>query len=622
MMNCNLWLTLRLLRKQKLRTVTIFCGILFSTFLLTAFCGFGYEFWVQVHGGTGESAAFDSTQGILIRLIVVLLLLILSCAITLLHNLCSLTFPQRWRSLSRLLALGANSSGMIAMALTETLLLFGAAAPAGFLLARAVVGCIGVSCSMPGWMTGAVLLLLLLVSCLCNIRPLLAVPKSPSFQPKKAPRRHIRKPQTGGHSPVFLRFMAKRYRRANRGAYIRAALTILAAILLYVPAGYLISRNIAAQQSGLYTKYGIQYSGQPHSREELMFVLEEYRKLAAECPRDEAMLSVAFYTTASVKTNSISSRLHTALKNAGWQEGPDLAMDCVLLFLEDPVYTLFAGDQNAAPSSVLINRYTNRSSWRADADLLFTETPLLAEGADLSEVEIYTDFTEGYEPEAARAITPAALTDRLPEGIDFTGDLTLILPLSQLETICNSPLAYERLTVQGRFVDSSQDVFSRLEARLGNEPLGRLTDTRKALLEWFDSMKGIHQAMNAICITLFFIAVLNIFSMMVFQYMERKKGLAILWSLGQTTGGLAKIIFLESIHQLVAATLLGIPLSCFLCYYIYRIFRQAWAVAFVLPLRQLFLILAAILLVSFAAFLTNQALIRRLDFPGDIRTLT
>ncbi len=44
-----LWLTLRLIMKQRLRTITLFCGIFFSSFLLNAFGSLGYYFWTQVH---------------------------------------------------------------------------------------------------------------------------------------------------------------------------------------------------------------------------------------------------------------------------------------------------------------------------------------------------------------------------------------------------------------------------------------------------------------------------------------------------------------------------------------------------------------------------------------------
>ena len=116
----NLWLTLRLFRKQKLRTAAIMCGMLFSGFLLTAFAGLGHDFWEQIHEGADEAAEYDSTQKILILLAVVLALLVTSCAGILLRNLFSLTFPQRWRSLHRLISLGAGFRDIIRMEIMGT----------------------------------------------------------------------------------------------------------------------------------------------------------------------------------------------------------------------------------------------------------------------------------------------------------------------------------------------------------------------------------------------------------------------------------------------------------------------------------------------------------------------
>lgn len=117
-----LWLTLKLIRHQKLRTAAVFCGMLFSVFLLGAFAGFGYDFWIQVHGGTGEAAEYDRTQLILIALLTVLLLLVTACSGILLHNLYALTSVQRQRSLIRLSALGASTRDILVMTLQENLI--------------------------------------------------------------------------------------------------------------------------------------------------------------------------------------------------------------------------------------------------------------------------------------------------------------------------------------------------------------------------------------------------------------------------------------------------------------------------------------------------------------------
>lgn len=157
MRRVDIWLVFRLIKKQKLRTVTIFCGILFSCILLITFCSFGYDFWEQVHQGAGEEAEFDFTQNVLILLITVLLLLILLCAAILLHNLFSLTFPRRWQSLTRLLSLGAEPGSLVGMGVVETLLLYAAAAPAGTALSLAAVHWAGTQCRIPAWMTAVIL---------------------------------------------------------------------------------------------------------------------------------------------------------------------------------------------------------------------------------------------------------------------------------------------------------------------------------------------------------------------------------------------------------------------------------------------------------------------------------
>ena len=103
-----LWLTLRLIMKQRLRTITLFCGIFFSSFLLNAFGSLGYYFWTQVHEGNSDTSTFNSTELALTVLAVILLTIVLVCSAVLLHNLFALTFFQKWHSLGRLITLGAT----------------------------------------------------------------------------------------------------------------------------------------------------------------------------------------------------------------------------------------------------------------------------------------------------------------------------------------------------------------------------------------------------------------------------------------------------------------------------------------------------------------------------------
>lgn len=485
------------------------------------------------------------------------------------------------------------------------------------------------------------MLWIFLVSCICGIHPLFSAfrqAKRSGLHPKES-KKHREQMKTVRQAPYsFSWYMARKYRHANRGHYIRITVTMIVAILLYVPAGYLIDANISAQQSGLYARYGIGYSCNPMNAEELEAALWEYTELdetGKENGVPESMLCVLLSATASVKADSISKELFKALRDAGWDKSSEtetgLVLDATLLFVDNPTYMKcfriadYAEEEKEISIScypaILFNRYTNRSSRSEASGLFFQETSLLADKADVSSVEVYYDVTKEYEPDKTRYIIPDLVIDELPEGIDFNGSLFLILPLERMEEFCFSDIMYERLWVDGKWVDSDEEIFYSLEQCLGKASLGRLTYTRKILQEWYSSMKGIHLAMNAICLILFSAAIWNIFSMMVFQYMERKKGLAILWSTGQSMGGLLKILVIENIYHFLAAVAAGIPLSGLLCYYIYRIFRQAWQAEFTLPIRQIALLSVSALLVSVLALLLNGILMRHQDFLADMKEI-
>lgn len=152
--NCRLWLTWKLIRRQKLRTAAIFCGLMLSCCLLGAFGSFGYDFWVQVHEGGGEAPGYDQTQLILISLVTVLLSLVAACSGILLHNLYSLTFAGRWRSLTRLTALGAGPRDLLAVTLLENGILYCAAVSSGHILTALCVAKVGIQTRPPLWLTG------------------------------------------------------------------------------------------------------------------------------------------------------------------------------------------------------------------------------------------------------------------------------------------------------------------------------------------------------------------------------------------------------------------------------------------------------------------------------------
>lgn len=720
----NLWLTLRFLRKQKLRTAAILCGMLFSGFLLTAFGSLGYDFWRQVHSGADGAAEYDSTQQILILLIAVLLLLVTSCTGILLRNLFSLIFSQRWRSLTRLISLGADFRDIFHMEVMGIILLFLAAVPLGCGLAVLMGNRMGIRHEAPFWMMGGVMLWSFLVSCICGIKPLTAASRR---QEGKGPHpgKSRRKKKVHGKKTRprfgFLWYVTGRYHHASRGQYLRITVSVIAAILLYVPVGYLIDTNISVQRSGLYERYGIQYNCSPQNQEELETALQEYRRLA-DCDAGGSMVCISLNTRAGIKTDAISGELRDALKEAGWKEagweenegtgdgnapnnqeesdgnngrsGQDsdersresggdaradagsrkeeqvLTVDAAILFVDEETYEQClqisqeddetfekylqgvgieestTQDRREAVSAILLNRYTNRSRWLETGDVFFQETPLLADGAAGSDVKAYYDFVNEYESDTTKYIAPDVIIDEIPEGIDFTGNLSLILPLSSMGNIRPSDIRYGMFQVCGKFEDGfrvgfedegmdglggrheagyeselsekGEALFHLLEKQLGEKSLGHLIYTRKVLQEWYDSMEGIHRAMNAICLTLFSMAVLNIFSMMIFQYMERKRGLAILWSAGQSPGGLFRLLILENITHFLIGILTGVPLSALLCYYIYSVFRQAWQVTFVLPIRQIALISLSALVVSAVALLLDGILLRHQNFLADI----
>lgn len=135
-------------------------------------------------------------------------------------------------------------------------------------------------------------------------------------------------------------------------------------------------------------------------------------------------------------------------------------------------------------------------------------------------------------------------------------------------------------------------------------------------------MSGIHLAMTSICVVLFCTVLLNIFSTMIFQYAERRKNLAVLWSLGQSERGLLKILVLENIQNFAVAVIIGIPAASGLCYYIYGVFRTVWCMDFVLPLRQLVLIIASAAGVSVIVFFLDWYLMKHQNFLQDIRDIT
>lgn len=625
-----LWLTLRLMRKQKVRTGVIFCGIFFSCFLLSSFISLGYDFGMQVHGGTSQKTEFDGTQSILFILVLVLLLLVVSCSVILLHNLFSLTLLQKWRSMNLLLTLGAAQSKVISMVLTEIGIIYCIAAPLGQIVSFLLGKWINVKFDSPTWMTSGIMIWMLVISCICGVMPIIITFRKSMHLSAIGGFPRIRHNSRKKHHPssCFTSFMAKKYYLANRGHYIRIILTIAAVIVLYVPVSYLINTNLQVQQSELYKKYGISYTYAPQNEEELIVSLEEHRRLSEVNTDGASMVYVTLPGFVSVKSELLSDDLLDVLRKAGWSEETTWESLCMLYFLEDACYESYLrscihDNVNSTGSYpvIMYNKYINRTSWTENANHLYLETPLLNTETECSDVKVYYDYSDG-ELTTDPIIVPNTLSNELPDGIDFTGNISFILPLSQLEVVCSTMESFWDVQVYGCFEDKNEALFDKMQQSLEENMMGQLRYTRKVFQEWYQSMKGIHMAMTSICATLFFIAVLNVFSTLIFQYIERKKGLSVLWSLGQTKNELLKILLLENVRIFAAAIMIGIPAASILCYYIYSIFRYVWYIDFVLPYNQIILIITSAMIVSIIAILINWRLMKHQNYLQAIRNIS
>lgn len=625
-------LAIRLLKKQRLRTAAVFCGMLVSGFLLGAFGSFGYEFWGQVHQGATEGAVFDATSRILAALVAILLLLVVSCSGLLLYNLFSLTFHQQWQSLWRLGMLGARRRSLAAVTGLETFFLYCPAFLTGQLLILALQRGLGLRFRPPAWISQGSWLLVLLMSLLCSLGPLRAALRQRGDRGRRG-RQQPRRSPLGVRG--FAHAMSNRYHSANRRHYRRITLTVLAAILLYVPVSYLINTNLSVQQEELTARFGIWYSCSPENFAEVEGALEEYRRLREGGNSVSSVVTVSLPGAASIPAELISGELRQALREAGWREETALLAEGRICFLEEEAYAEYLegcrnqgegkdldllGKGDSRPA-LLVNRYINRTGWREGGQLPAQAVAALKAGADPADVEIYDTFDREFQPVPGRTFTADVITDKIPEGVDFTGDLLLILPLSRLEEFFSERETYENIQVQGGFEERDEGTYPALERVLGAKSLGKLRDARKIAEEWYDSMSGIHMAMKAICILLFSVSVLNIFSMMIFQYLERKKGLAVLWSLGQSPQSLLKILIAENMRSFWVAMAFGIPLSWGICYYIYRVFCRVWSVAFGLPAGQTLWIGAVALGVSAAGVLLDYFLMKRQDFLSEIKRI-
>lgn len=185
-------------------------------------------------------------------------------------------------------------------------------------------------------------------------------------------------------------------------------------------------------------------------------------------------------------------------------------------------------NENSPAPAILADRYINKTSYQENTDNLFFETSLVNKNiwdVKNTRVEIYCGFFEKYNTIFYNS--PIILSRQLPEGMDFLGDVTLILPLQEVESIHDLIGGFCPVNVCGLFQESDESLYGNLHQELGANSLGHLVYQRRIFKDWYDSMREIHVTMAAIRSILFAIALVNIFSTIIFQYMDRKRGLAI-----------------------------------------------------------------------------------------------
>lgn len=657
---CFLWLTLRLMKKQKLRTVALFLGGFSVSFLLYTFCRMGYYFWSQVHSTSSDFTAYGFGQSVLIALAVVLVAVVFGCSAVLLRSLFGLTFERKWRSLNRLWMLGACKNDIVFMVAVELCVLFCTAIPLGSGLAVFVAGWIGIWIKLPFWIGISIGIWLFGIFFYCGMSQVfhgmhvLGSSRTLDSSRMLDSSRTLRSYRALNSQGAFEFFMSGRYYATDRKRYRRITLTIAAAIILYVPASYLIHTNIRMNQKGLHEKYGIEYSSMPDDEGELKKSIEECHALTAAATGD-SLFYVEIPGTVCVASGHLNDDLLATLKKAGWPGDGRFQADGAIYFLEDDQYHTYiksAFSETSCSQIVLVNRYINRTSFSQDAQIERTETALLSEDAQkmlnegvihpsdiqiecnifMDESDKKTDivpdcFADDRNMQAN--IVPDACTDALPEGID-AGKAAVILPLSRMQDFCfdmkntsskigkSMEVSFQNMYVCGLFADTEEGFFERLQKNAGSFTLGKLRNNRKIYQEWYDSLHEIHLAMLCICGILFFTAIFHVFVVLLFHCMHRRHGLAVLWSLGQTKQRLAFILILESIRSFVSALIFAIPVSGMLCYVIYRLYCNVWDTGFELPYEQMLLAVAVTAFVSAAAMAVSFYQIRRQDFLKEI----
>lgn len=643
------WLTLRLMRRQRARTMTIFSGIFLASVLLTGFGGLGAGFWQEVHGGSDAGAQYDPTQWILISLVALLSAIVLVCAGMLLHNLMTLTFAQKWRSLRRLIHMGAPVGELTGMVVGEILLIFCVAAPSGWLGVVLVCrGILGISLVMPWALLAGIFLVLLVISLLCGLWPLWRIFRKPKFRPRERKNRG-RKVMEAGSAGKRRRHFGRPMPYGRRGRMrVQIVVCLLVSMVLYVPAGYVINKNIQMNRSVLDQKFGIEYNAYLSDVSDYASAMDEYQKLRMAGDGRDAMVYVSMPGQAFIPSELLSAQTLSVLEDAGWPGEPAWIGQGCLVFLEDSRYDAYLdsclaevqgrgnadaqrSSENRDVSAILINRVINRATYKDEERGPYPETQLLKTGA-CDGIEIYYGMDDGLAVKG-QSIVPQVVAQEPPEDFGFDGEVTVILPMRSFLDLCQGLDEQWDAWLYGGFADNDavaagdayespstgNTLYSRMAQVLGDGAVGGLRNSRQAAWEWFASLENIHKILNAISAVLFLIAIVNIFGTIFFQYMEQRHGLAIRWSVGATRRQLLWLLMSAWVRGLLAAIAVGIPMTGILCYAVYKVYRTVWNTAFSLPWGQYMEVFAVSAVVMVLAFLVQYGLMRRQDFLQEIK---
>lgn len=200
------------------------------------------------------------------------------------------------------------------------------------------------------------------------------------------------------------------------------------------------------------------------------------------------MVYVTLPGFASVKSVLLSEDLLDVLRKTGWKEETTWESLCMLYFLEDSCYETYLqscthDNVNSTGSYpvIMYNKYINRTSWTENANHLYLETPLLNTETECSGVKVYYDYSDG-ELTTDHIIVPNTPSNDLPEGIDFTGNISFLLPLSQLEVVCSTMESFWDVQVYGCFEDKNEALFDKMQQSLNENRMGQFKGLRCASL--------------------------------------------------------------------------------------------------------------------------------------------